>query len=499
MKLSFYDWCVQNERQDLLDMWDYEMNNCNPEDISYGSGRDMYFKCSKDKNHDSEKHRISHITNAKIEIGCRQCNSFYQWCKENERQDLIDAWDCDLNKEDIRYISRGSGKKFYFRIEENMPSIQYRPSEITGYKKLCPIKKFYNSFGYWLISTYGSDAIEKYWSDKNKYTPWDYDKGSGKRVWFKCIEKDYHEDYFSQIYHFVVGTRCPWCAGKKIHPLDSFAQYNINRLGNDFLEKYWCEDNVVDPWTIRPFANDVVVKIQCQNKYYHQYETTTANFSYGTGCSFCSNSRIHYLDSLGALYPNIIELWSDKNEKTPYDYHPHSSQFVWWKCENSIHEDYTRRISDVTLQGFDHCSSCVRAEHESSFQKEVRMFLENMPYQLLHEFDCDIVPINPNTKQKMPFDNEVCDIYGKNLIIETHGIQHYELGGWHMIRAKQRGITPEEEFEYQKWKDTFKKEFATANGCEYLEIPYWTIEDGTYKNLIFDKINQIKLQYYKNA
>jgi hypothetical protein len=58
----------------------------------------------------------------------------------------------------------------------------------------------------------------------------------------------------------------------------------------------------------------------------------------------------------------------------------------------------------------------VRAEHESSFQKEVRMFLENMQYQLLHEFDCNIVPINPNTKQKMPFDNELCGVYGKNII-----------------------------------------------------------------------------------
>ena len=499
MKLSFYDWCIQNERKDLLDRWDYILNNCSPKDVSYGSRKDIYFICDKEPSHTSEKHRISHITNMGIDIDCKQCNSFYQWCIDNSRQDLIDTWDYDLNKDDIHLVPYGSGKKFYFCIETNMPSIRYALCEITGYKQLCPIKKFYNSFGYWLVSTYGYTAIEKYWSDKNKRTPWDYDKGSGKYVWFKCLEKDYHDDYFSQIYHFVKGSRCPWCAGKKIHPLDSFAQYNVNKLGKDFLEKYWCTDNTIDPWSIRPFTNGLQVHIQCQHKDYHQYWVEVADYSIGVDCPFCNRSRLHINDSLGVLYPKTVILWSDKNEMSPYDYHPHSHKFAWWKCENGIHEDYIRRIADVTSQGFDRCSHCVRAEHESSFQKEVRLFLENMSYQLLHEFDCNIIPINPNTKQKMPFDNELCEVYGKNLIIETHGIQHYELGGWHITRAKQRGITPIEEFEYQKWKDVFKREFAISNGYEYLEVPYWTIEDGTYKNLILDKINQIKLQYYKNA
>ena len=99
-------------------------------------------------------------------MSCKQCNSFYQWCLDNHRQDLIDSWDYELNKDDIHYVPYGSGKKYYFKIENNMPSILYTISDITSAKHLSPIKKFYNSFGYYLVNNFGKSAIEKYWSTK---------------------------------------------------------------------------------------------------------------------------------------------------------------------------------------------------------------------------------------------------------------------------------------------------------------------------------------------
>lgn len=499
MELSFYDWCVNNNRFDILCRWNYKLNGCSPEDISYRCRLHCYFDCPDNREHSPEQFRIDHITNNATKMDCKQCNSFYQWCIENNKQELIDAWDFDLNNVDIHYVPHASGKKYYFKIIDSLPDILYPLADITGKRQLSPIKKFYNSFGYYLINTFGDNAIDKYWSKKNIKSPWEYDRHSGQKVWFICQEKEYHDDYFMTIDHFVSGNRCPWCTGKKIHPLDSFAQYNINILGNDFLDKYWCDDNVVDPWAIRPFANDVVIKMQCQEKIYHQYRITAANFSLGHRCSFCGNNIVHPLDSLGTLFPKILDIWSDKNVKTPYEYHPNSHEFIWLKCSNGVHEDYQRRICDYTYHGFINCSKCIKEEMESYFQKTVRLFLEGYPYEILHEYDCSIIPVNPNTKMKMPFDNELCNVDGKNLIIEVHGSQHYELNGWHIERAKHTNRTPEEEFEYQKWKDVYKKEYAIINGYEYLEIPYWTILDGTYKDLIIYKINAMKHKYYKNA
>lgn len=493
MELSFYDWCVKNSRQDILKRWNYELNNFMPSEINYKKPIHAYFNCLDNTNHLPEKFRIDHITANETKMRCKQCNSFYQWCLSNGKQEFIDTWDYNLNNDDIHVVPRGSGKKYFFKIVEGMPSIEYRLADITGPKHLSPIDKFYNSFGYYLISTYGENAIEKYWSSKNKKTPWEYDKCSGKRVWFICQEKEYHQDYESHIYHFVNGNRCPWCAGKKIHPFDSFAQYNIDRFGNDFLEKYWHKSNIVDPWAIRPFANDVKVIIQCQDVQYHNYDITAANFSCESGnCPFCTSRRVHPLDSFGARFPDVLDVWSKKNDKTPFEYSVTSHKKVWFECKDGKHNDYQRRVSDYSYKRFVECPGCVQERGESSFQKEVRSFIESMPYKVLHEYNCTIIPINPKTNYKMPLDNEVCDINGFNLIIETHGIQHYELCGWHIMQASHSGRTPEEEFQYQQWKDNFKKNYAISCGYEYIEIPYYTVTDGTYKKLIVDKIKSLK-------
>ena len=266
MELRFYDWFVNNNRLDIPDRWNYELHEISPKSLRYKSGKYCYFNCLNNNEHLPEQFRICHITNNATKMNCKQCNSFYQWCVENNKQELIDTWDYDLNNVDIHYVPHASSKKYYFKIIDGLPDILYPLADITGKKQLNPINKFYNSLGYYLISTLGEDAIKKYWSDKNKKTPWDYDKGSGKKVWFKCIEKDYHDDYLTDVYGFVSDSRCPWCCGKKVHPKDSFAQYNIDRFGNDFLEKYWCKENIIDPWSIRPFSNNAEIIIQCQHK-----------------------------------------------------------------------------------------------------------------------------------------------------------------------------------------------------------------------------------------
>ena len=100
--------------------------------------------------------------------------------------------------------------------------------------------------------------------------------------------------------------------------------------------------------------------------------------------------------------------------------------------------------------------------------------------------ECNCIPINPYTKMPLPFDNEIPD---KKVIIEVHGNQHYEETGWHITHAKVSGRTPTEEFEYQKWKDQYKKDYAINQGYTYIEIPYWTIQDESYKKILDNNIN----------
>jgi hypothetical protein len=62
------------------------------------------------------------------------------------------------------------------------------------------------------------------------------------------------------------------------------------------------------------------------------------------------------------------------------------------------------------------------------------------------------------------------DIYiPDGVYIEVMGIQHYSLSGWHYRLAEKNATTPQEELEYQKWKDEIKRDYAKNNGV-YIEV-----------------------------
>ena len=77
---SFEQWCIENNRQDILDRWDYDLNYCKPNEISYTSlginKNGFYFKCPN-KIHSSEIFNICSLIRSKQnEVKCKKCNSF---------------------------------------------------------------------------------------------------------------------------------------------------------------------------------------------------------------------------------------------------------------------------------------------------------------------------------------------------------------------------------------------------------------------------------------
>jgi len=350
-------------------------------------------------------------------------NSFEEWCIDNDRQDVLNRWDYELNDKKPSEIGHGTTKKYYFNCPRGI-----HKSEL----------KNINSF-------------------TNK-------KGKGN-------------------------IKCKQC--------NSFAQWGINNIGEDFLEKYWdYEKNILNPWEVSYGNSSYKIYIKCQEKDYHgSYDITPNNFVHDSRCGYCTNQhgKVHLLDSLGTVYPKSMEVWSDKNKKTTFDYTPSTLQQVWFKCENKKHKDYIRSISDSNICEF-RCPECIRERNESFLQEKIRVYLENSNYTILHELKCTIVPHNPKIKNKrgrMPFDNEIKEL---KLIIEVHGVQHYKITNFHYLQAKKNNTTPEKELHYQKLKDRYKRMLAKSkiNNYYYLEIPYYTDDkDETWKKLINDKISEI--------
>lgn len=486
---SFYNWCIENKKEHYLDLWDYELNTYSPNDVSHVSKEQFYFKCSCGK-HESFKKGINNLINSK-DLICPQCNSFYQWCIDNNKEEYIKCWDYNKNKEDIHFIAKGSSKRCWFTIESYSYLICINNITLSNCN---PIFKYYNSFGYYLLSNYGKDSIERLWSDKNNISPFEIDIGSGKKVWIKCDKKEYHDDYLITCYNFKYGERCPMCSSKIIHPKDSFAEFQKQRFGEDWVDKCWCEDNVLNPYAIPIYKNNPKVHIKCYNIKYHDFWITPSNYSTNSyGCPFCGNGKVHHQtheqDSLGTKHPEILKIWSERNNQSPYFYAEKSHKKIWLKCENKKHDDYLKTISDYTASLSTECPQCVKERKDSSLQNKVNDYLCNtLGLTVLHEYDCHCVPINPITQKIMPFDNEVLEL---KLIIEVNGRQHYELSGWHTLRSEQLNKTPQEEFEYQQWKDNFKKEYALKQNYHYLAIPYWAEDNETYKQMILNAIKDI--------
>ena len=147
----------------------------------------------------------------------------------------------------------------------------------------------------------------------------------------------------------------------------SFQKYNENILGDDFLEKYWdYEKNNINPDEVGYGSIKTMVWIKCQNKdkpYHESYPVSCLNFSKGAGCPYCNNTKVHKLDSLGTILPKSIKFWSDKNNKSPYEYSPYSRAVVYWKCHNNKHNDFERRIGDSARYNFC-CPQCQNSKGE---------------------------------------------------------------------------------------------------------------------------------------
>ena len=45
------------------------------------------------------------------------------------------------------------------------------------------------------------------------------------------------------------------------------------------------------------------------------------------------------------FYPDIVNRWSDKNDKSPYEYTVQSNKKVWLKCPEGKHDDYLQALN----------------------------------------------------------------------------------------------------------------------------------------------------------
>ena len=130
---------------------------------------------------------------------CKNCcnkyeNSFAYYIQIELKRGLNEFWNWEKNEINPYCISKGSGKKVILKCDKTDYHDDY---EVEPYSFLkgcrCPYCSHFHgkvhpkdSFGQWLIDTYGEGAIKKYWSPKNTLDPFEVAPKTNKKIWILC-------------------------------------------------------------------------------------------------------------------------------------------------------------------------------------------------------------------------------------------------------------------------------------------------------------------------
>lgn len=338
---SFYYWCIENNRQELLDRWDYEKNDFSPKEVRYTARKSIWLKCPR-RLHESQKFTISVLIRSNTCL-CRKCKSVAQFLLDNFGKNGIDLlwgkknnispWDISIesyNKVWMKCVN----KKYHPEYEIRAVDFKYghRCPYCVG-RKVCKE----DSFGQWAIENVDKFFIEKYWSDKNNFSPFEIPKRSKKDIWIKCQDNNTHPDYKTKADRFYSGSRCPYCSSNKICYTNSLGYLHPE------LVKYWSKNNKKDIYKISSYNKNKYIWV-CET-HGEFLSTPSVMIESYYKCPKCAIEKVSkyedmlmkYLDELNIKYLNEYNCnLICHNPKTGYIL-PYDNELVDYKLIIEVH------------------------------------------------------------------------------------------------------------------------------------------------------------------
>lgn len=207
VKYSFAEWCIDNNHQDWLDRWDYELNEIGPEEVAFRSGKKYWFKCARGL-HESEQHPLGNVVLWKSCNLCTKCLSFGQWLIDNFGDNAIDIYWSDKNTVDWFSIGIRSNKHIWVKCKDaSHPDYQIITGKFFEGDR-CPVCSNHKIIaGINDIATTHPDYV-KYFKHPNDAKL--YSIHSGKKAWFKCPLCG-NEKYIDICTAFANGYSCSSC------------------------------------------------------------------------------------------------------------------------------------------------------------------------------------------------------------------------------------------------------------------------------------------------
>jgi len=292
---------------------------------------------------------------------------------------------------------------------------------------------------------------------------WKMTKGMDRDARWRCGRCN--SGFDSRIYSRVNGTNCPYCAGQKVNHINSLASINpvLASEWHPTLNEYLTPNTVVcgkesKVWWLGTCGHEWEARIVDRN-------------GRGDGCPYCANKKV--LIGFNDAWTTNNELASLlENPDDGYKYTQSSHIKVNWKCKcgNTIRRKSLYRVNSRGLC----CPKC--SDGKSYPEKFIISLLNKLNIEFIHDSSFD-------WSQSRRYDFYISSL---NLIIETHGAQHYDDKRTFTNRSLQSEIN----------NDTQKRKLAKMNG-----IKYYVELDCSESNMTFiqNSINNSQLTELLNT
>lgn len=259
------------------------------------------------------------------------------------------------------------------------------------------------------LAALGSKELISEWAPHNKTDPSRVSAQSNKNAEWVC--KKGHE-WTARIQNRFLGAGCPVCSGFRVLR----GETDLGSI-NPTLSLEWhpTKNEKLSPDQVKPFS---AKKVWWLGPCGHEWESSIAHRSGGSGCVFCSGHAVleGFNDILSSESP-LLEQWHPtKNTIAANQISEGSNKKVWWICAEG--HDWVASPSDRKRTG---CPECVAKSYVSAGEQEL--------YETLIKYVPDLV----STYREAPSIVEL-DMYSpsKRVAIEYNGLF------WHSEACKPR-------------------------------------------------------------
>lgn len=328
MRKTLLEYCIQHDRQDLLEQWYTEKNGgITPADISFGSSsRKFWWRCRN--GHEWETTVSARTTS---QGNCPYCSG-RRLAQGDDLAAKYPVLACQWHLEkngDLRpdQVAPGTHKRVWWRCEKGHEWQAEVKSRVSGTGcPVCANRKVEVGVND-LASLYPKLAQEWHSVKNGTLTPKDISCGSRRKAWWICQKG--HE-WQASIASRVYGSDCPVCANKTIVSGENDLASGNPRLASEWLQE---KNEGLRPDQVSMFSNR---RVWWQCRLGHQWRAVIAHRNKnGSGCPVCAGKMVWKgFNDLQSQRPDIAREWHPtlNGKLSPEDIYVGSSQQCWWQC-----------------------------------------------------------------------------------------------------------------------------------------------------------------------